>query len=82
MKNSITQVSLFVIAVVALSLLMSYTRPAPEEPKQYILIKCLGSTPASTEKFEQDVNEKLATGWHPQGGVSYANYGAAQAMVK
>ena len=67
MKNSINQVSLFIIAFIALSLLMSYTRPAAEEPKQYIVVKATGF---ATDKFEQEVNQKLSEGWHLQGGMS------------
>ena len=80
MKNSITQVSLFVIAFVALSLLMSYTRPVDEAPKQYIVVKAQGFP---SDKFEQQVTQKLAEGWHLQGGLS--NYNGStytQAMVK
>jgi hypothetical protein len=70
MKNSITQFSLAIIAFVALSLLMSYTRPAADEPKQYIVVEI------------KEVNQKLQEGWHLQGGVSFRGNFSAQAMVK
>ena len=79
MKNTIINFALFFTAFVAANLLMSYARPiTADEPKQYILVKFGG---ASTEKFEQMVNEKLAEGWHLQGGLSY-NGVYSQAMVK
>jgi len=78
MKNSITQVSLFVIAFVALSLLMSYTRPAAEEPKQYMIVKMNGGIAG----MEKEVNDKLAEGWHLQGGITGWGGGAFQALVK
>ncbi len=83
MKNSITQVSLFIIAFVALSLLMSYTRPAAEEAKEYTVVTVQGSSGGNSEKFEVEVNKKIAQGWHVQGGVVLVgNFWYAQAMVK
>jgi hypothetical protein len=82
MKNSMAQVSLFVIAFVALSLLMSYTRPAAEEPKQYIVVTDNGGGAPHSEKFEAQVNQKLAEGWHLQGGVCMVGPFHIQAMVK
>jgi hypothetical protein len=85
MKNTITNFALVLIAFVAINLIMSFARPvaAPDEPKQYIVIKA--ASPAfttSTEKFEQTVNQKLAEGWHLQGGVSWDGGNRMQAMVK
>ena len=86
MKNSITQFSLVIIAFVALSLLMSYTRPVAEEPKQYIIITYSGGSPATParikENIEKTVNDKLAEGWRLQGGVSPMGSLYCQAMVK
>jgi uncharacterized protein DUF1737 len=78
MKNYITQLSLVIIAVVGLAFLMSYARPAGEEPKEYMVVQVKGTSP---EKLEEVVKQKLAEGWRLQGGVSsYPFY--AQAMVK
>ena len=81
MKKQITQFALVVVAFIGLTFLMAYTKPAADEPKQYIVVKAPG---ASSDKFEAAVNEKLAAGWHLQGGVS--TYGTVpiyiQAMVK
>jgi hypothetical protein len=76
MKNQIIQFSLVIIAFVALTLLMSYTRPAADEAKQYIVITEGG------HKFENEVNQKLSEGWHLQGGVSAGPGALMQAMVK
>ena len=78
MKNSIIQVSLFVIAFVALSLLMSYTRPAAEEPKQYMVVHAY----SEPEMLAKEVNQKILEGWRPQGGVAQAGGSFTQAMVK
>lgn len=79
MKNSITRFSLVVIAFVALCLLMSYTRPAADEPKQYILVRSMGD---NEDNFATLVNKKIADGWHLQGGTSQMKNGFCQAMVK
>ena len=80
MKTPIAQVSLFILAFVALSLLMSYTRPASEEPKEYIVVRVQGDP----EKFAKGVNEKLSEGWRVQGGVAIipGNGMYMQALVK
>ncbi|MDB5282399.1 MAG: hypothetical protein JWO06_1474 [Bacteroidota bacterium] len=72
MKNPLTQFSIAIIAFIALTFLMSYTRPSAEEPKQYILV----------HGGEKEVNQKLSEGWHLQGGVSYRGNFPEQAMVK
>ena len=78
MKNTITNFALVLIAFVAINFLMSFAKPIPaDEPKQYIIVKSAGST----EKFEQEVNQKLTEGWHLQGGVAY-NGAMAQALAK
>lgn len=82
MKNSITQFSLVIIAFVALTLLMSYTRPAADEPKQYTAIVVNAGLPAGGEKLAKEVNQKISEGWHPQGGVALAGGFLLQAMVK
>ena len=79
MKSSITQFSLAIIAFVSLSLLMSYTRPAADEPKQYILVR---SGVDNEDAFATTINKKLADGWHLQGGTSQIKNGYCQAMVK
>ena len=76
MKNSITQFSLVIIAFVALSLLMS-SRPAADEPKQYMVV-----LEQKTDNFEKQVNQKLSEGWHLQGGVNVYGQNHYQAMVK
>jgi hypothetical protein len=80
MKNSMAQVSLFVIAFVALSLLMSYTRPGAEEPKEYTVVVGTGDA----DKFSATINEKINSRWHPLGGIATANGSGRyiQAMVK
>ena len=85
MKNPIPQFSIVIIALIAFTFLMGYTRPAAEEPKQYIVVHGTGGTPSKVkETFEKGISDKLAEGWRLQGGVSYSNVGAlyAQAMVK
>ena len=76
MKNQITQFSLVIIAFVALMFLMSYARPAAEEPKQYIVVI------NTKDKAEKEVNQKLSEGWHLQGGASTTGAAVVQAMVK
>ena len=82
MKNQISQFLLVIIAFVAITFLMSYTRPAAEEPKQYIVVS--GSLAGTKDKeranFEKAVSDKLAEGWRLQGGV--CGYPYTQAMVK
>ena len=82
MKNPITQFSLVIIAFVGLTLLLGYTRPAAEEAKAYMVVIDDGSYVSNTQKFEAKVNQKLAEGWHLQGGVSTSNGFHLQAMVK
>lgn len=77
MKNQIAQFSVTLIALVALFFLMAYTKPATDEPKQYIIVKS-----TNQEKFEQDVTQKLSEGWRLQGGVSAYSSGGSQAMIK
>ena len=77
MKNLITQFSLVIIAFIALFFLMSYTRPAADEPKQYIILVG-GPSAKQIEGLEYVVNQKLAEGWRLQGGISPIG----QAMVK
>ena len=80
MKNTITTFALVLAAFVAVNLLMSFAKPvaAPDEPKQYMVVS------GSQEELSQAVNQKLAEGWHVQGGASmasgYKQY--IQAMVK
>ena len=78
MKNTITTIALVLAAFVAVNLLMSFTKPvaATDEPKQYIVVSAF-----LPGKLEQAVNQKLAEGWHLQGGVSGGN-SYIQAMVK
>lgn len=78
MKNSITQFALVVIAFIGLTLLMSYTRPAAEEVKEYTVV----FTPGKYEALIPAVNAKLAEGWRLQGGVAVYGGGHYQAMVK
>ena len=82
MKNSITQLSILLIAFTALTFLMSYTRPAEETPKEYMLVYQHGGF-TSLDKFEKEVNQKISEGWHLQGGVAMLTGGTPfQAMVK
>jgi hypothetical protein len=77
MKNLTTQFALVIIAFVAITFLMSYTRPVADEPKHYIVVM------ERIGEFEGQVNQKLAEGWHLQGGVSsIGNVTLTQAMVK
>ena len=81
MKNTITNFALVLAAFVAVNLLMSFARPtAADEPKQYIIVRTPG-TGFSDEAFQKAVNQKLAEGWHLQGGVANSST-YAQAMVK
>ena len=84
MKDSIRQFTLVIIAVLALSSLMGFARPAADEPKQYMIVSSFGvSTPGKQiEKLEANVKDKIAEGWRPQGGVGVTNGGLVQAMVK
>jgi len=82
MKNQIAQCSLVIIAFVALTLLMGFTKPAAEEAKQYTIIS-MQCTRNSSQDFEAQVNQKIAAGWRPQGGVILVgNFWYAQALVK
>ncbi len=80
MKNKITNFALVLTAFVTINLLMSFAKPvaAPDEPKQYIVIQ---ENPHEKDKFVEEVNQKLAAGWHLQGGVAF-NGGYYQAMAK
>lgn len=78
MKNTITNFALVLTAFVAINLIMSFARPVPaDEPKQYIVVFDIRS-----EKFAAAINQKLAEGWHLQGGVSVSGNSYIQAMVK
>ncbi len=81
MKNLIQQFSVAIISLVVFTLIMSYTRPAAEEPKQYIVVHASIGPDRNTEKFEAEINQKLAEGWHLQGGFTGQPY-FGQAMVK
>jgi len=83
MKNTITNFALVLAAFVAVNLLMSFAKPiaAPDEPKQYIVIKDQVGRGGS-EQFEKAINQKLAEGWHLQGGVCYFEGRYNQAMAK
>ena len=80
MKNSIIQLSIVLISLVALTFLMSYTRPAEEAPKEYMLVYQHGGI-SNLDKFEKEVNQKIAEGWRLQGGVAM-NGVPFQAMVR
>ncbi|MDB5282400.1 MAG: hypothetical protein JWO06_1475 [Bacteroidota bacterium] len=83
MKNPLTQFSIAIIAFIALTFLMSYTRASAEEAKQYIVVyKSGGFGNTSPDKFEQEINQKLQEGWRVQGGVGIAPNGFYQALVK
>lgn len=79
MKNYITQLSLIVIAIVGISFLMSYAKPAAPKPTQYIVVRGDGNINQVEASLEKKVNEKLAEGWDLQGGVTAMH---TQAMVK
>jgi hypothetical protein len=78
MKNSITQFSLVIISVVALTFLLSYARPTADEPKQYMVV----AQGIKQDKFEAEVNQKLTEGWRLQGGVNVVSGIYYQAMTK
>jgi hypothetical protein len=77
MKNQITHFSLVIIAFVALTLLMSYAKPAPDEPKQYIIV-----TKDNLPDLQTAVDAKLTEGWRLQGGFMHYGRDHQQAMVK
>jgi hypothetical protein len=77
MKNSATQFMFAFMAFVLLSFIMGFAKPAPEQPKRYIIVKAV-----STEKIQQDVDQNLLEGWHCEGGVSAQNGALLQAMSK
>ena len=81
MKNHISQFLLVIVAFAAFTFLMSYTRPAADEAKQFIVVftACNSDKPGD---FEQEVNKKISEGWHPQGGISFNGRGYVTAMVK
>lgn len=80
MKNQITQFTVAIVAFVALTFLMSYTRPSAEQASQYIIVSGDGNNDDAVRRnVETTVNQKLSEGWHLQGGVGY---GYTQAMVK
>ena len=81
MKNLSIQLSVVLIAFVALTFLMSYARPAEEAPKEYMVVHQQGGI-SSFERFEKEVNQKIAEGWHLQGGVAMNNGVPYQPMVK
>jgi hypothetical protein len=82
MKNSIPQLAIVLFAFTALTFLVSYTRPAADEPKQYMVL--LGHTDIKDgrSKFEAEVNQKLSEGWHLQGGTSIGINCYTQAIAK
>jgi hypothetical protein len=82
MKNPITQFVLVLIAFVALTFLMSYTKPAADEPKQYTILFANGTAQTMADKLSVQVNQKITEGWHPQGGVAQSGGTLMQAMVK
>ena len=85
MKNTITTFALVLAAFVAVNLLMSFAKPvaAPDEPKQYIILRATASSSMGDPKnLEVQVNQKLAEGWHLQGGVAFLANQYSQAMVK
>lgn len=79
MKNLVAQFTLTVVALIALTFIMGYTRPAAEQPKEYMIIECKQGT--KPEEFSEMVKQKMTEGWQPVGGVTY-NYAYKQAMVK
>jgi len=79
--KQLQQLALIVIAVIGLFLIMSYTRPAADEPKEYIVVHVLVLN-GKTAEFEKEVNNKIGEGWHPIGGVAQGNGSYSQAMVK
>jgi len=81
MKNKITQFAIAVIAFIAITFLMSYTHPATEIPKQYIVVEVTDQM-QDGQMMQVAVNQKIAEGWQPQGGVSSSGNVLIQAMVK
>jgi hypothetical protein len=77
MKNLVPQLSIVIIAIVALTLLMGYSRPSAAQPSQYIVV--VGQNGNEVMSLQTEVNQKLSEGWVLQGGVGY---GFTQAMVK
>lgn len=82
MKNSLTQFSIVVTLFIGMALLMSYTRPAGDEPKEYIVVYSGAVGKTAEEKFGQLVTQKISEGWKCQGGISLASNYYVQAMVK
>ena len=83
MKNTITTFALVLIAFVAVNLLMSFARPlAADEPKQYMVVQVRVTESGQKAEFEHAVNQKLAEGWHIQGGISSLDRTMCQAMTK
>jgi len=85
MKNTITTFALVLAAFVAVNLLMSFAKPvlAPDEPKQYIVLRAgAAGAMGDTKNLEMQVNQKLAEGWHLQGGVAFLSNQYSQAMTK
>ncbi len=76
MKNLIPQLSIAVVAFAFLTLLMSYTRPTPDGPKEYTIVTGYGPL-----EVEKEVKKKLSEGWRLQGGVATGNM-VTQAMVR
>jgi len=81
MKNVMPQLSIAIIALVAFTLLMSYSHPVAEEAKQYIVIRQVLVKGWDTKLAEQ-VDGKLAEGWHTTGGITILGGEVAQPMVK
>jgi hypothetical protein len=82
MKNSLIQFSLVLTVFIGMAFLMSYTRPAGEEPKEYTIVYSNAVGKTAEEKFGQLVTQKISEGWKCQGGVSLASNYYVQAMVK
>jgi hypothetical protein len=51
---------------------------------QYKIISIITSFSGSKalEKFAREVNEAIALGWEPVGGIAFANARLLQAMIK
>jgi|GEM_PF-1849610 hypothetical protein len=86
MKNSVLQSGIILFAFVALTFLVSYTRPEGgngSEAKQYTVISGNMNAKGGKDKFEADINQKLAEGWRLQGGICVENlYSYHQAIAK
>lgn len=68
------------MAFVLLSFIMGFAKPAPEQPKRYIVITARGMSP---DKFQEEVEQKLSEGWHLEGGAAGGGSAAfMQAMSK